>query len=227
MIRNDGRDRSGELRLPNRIKGDQIMRHIPQAYEVYRHFKGNFYQILAIGKSAEDGSEQVVYQALYEPFDIYVRPLAMFMSEVDRAKYPDAVQRYRFEQTVMQGAAKEQLNTEDRGEEKEEAQERPQEETEPETQERPQKETEPETQDGDLDADETLPPLLLAFLDSDTYEEKLRILTALHDTITQDMINTIAMALDIEVAPGELEERYDQVKSCLIMFERYECNRLR
>ena len=41
------------------------------------------------------------------------------------------------------------------------------------------------------------------------------------------MLNTIAAALDIEVAEGELEERYEQVKSCLLTFEKYECNRLR
>ena len=69
--------------------------------------------------------------------------------------------------------------------------------------------------------------MLLQFLDSDTYEEKLHILSALHPRITQDMLNTIAAALDIEVAEGELEERYEQVKSCLLTFEKYECNRLR
>ncbi len=172
------------------------MRHKPEAYEIYRDSKGKLYQIVAVAKNSEDGSKQVVYQALYAPFEIYVRPLEMFMSEVDRAECPDAPQQYGFE---PDGAA----GPEDIG-----------------------AAGEPDELE-DLDADEVLDPMLLEFLDSDTYEQKLNILTALHERITQDMINTIAMALDVEIAPGDLEERYDQVRNCLLTFEKYECNRLR
>ena len=70
-------------------------------------------------------------------------------------------------------------------------------------------------------------PMVLAFLDATTYEERLQILASLHNRITDDMITTMAVACDIEVPDGELEERFYELRSCLITLERFECNRLR
>lgn len=64
---------------------------------VYRHFKGKEYRVLHIATHTETEELMVVYQALYGDGKVYVRPYDMFASEVDREKYPDGEQKYRFE----------------------------------------------------------------------------------------------------------------------------------
>lgn len=73
------------------------MRDLPRENEIYRHFKGNQYQIVGIAYHSETMEQQVVYRQLYGEGKLFVRPLDMFMSEVDREKYPEVAQQYRFE----------------------------------------------------------------------------------------------------------------------------------
>lgn len=185
--------------------------NIPVPQQIYRHFKGNLYQIITTAQHTETGEILVIYQALYGDFSIYARPLDMFLGKVDQEKYPEAVQKYRFElkgpsqpaqetTTAAQAAAAQTAQTLQGG----------------------QTSQEPETsQEPDLD------PLVLEFLDSDSYEQRLNILAALHHRITDDMITTMAIASDIEVSGNNLEERFEGLKRCLLTLEKYECNRLR
>ena len=168
------------------------MSFIPKPHEIYKHFKGNLYQIVAIAEHTETGESLVVYQALYGEFKIYARPLAMFLSPVDKVKYPEASQEYRFE---LQGADNHR-----------------------------QRETEVEEP---TEAEPIIDPMVLEFLDADSYEQRLNILAALHHRITDEMITTMAIACDVEVEEGDTDVRYESLKNCLLTLEKYECNRLR
>lgn len=64
---------------------------------VYRHFKGDCYLVEDVARHSETGEEYVVYRKLYGDGSLWIRPKEMFLGEVDRAKYPDCEQRYRFE----------------------------------------------------------------------------------------------------------------------------------
>lgn len=71
----------------------------PKIGEVYRHFKGNIITVLEIAKHTENLEEMVVYE---HDGEIWVRPLSMFLEKVDKEKYPDVEQEYRFE--LIKGA---------------------------------------------------------------------------------------------------------------------------
>ena len=213
---------------------------LPKVHEIYKHFKGNLYQITAIAEHTETGEILVIYQAMYGEFKTYARPLSMFISRVDREKYPEVTQEFRFELQgpeaerqraalgVPSGAAadrkvafvqekaaadlKETFVQEKAVEDRKVASAR---------------EKEKAADQGTAEGEFQLDPGVLEFLDADSYEEKLNILAGLHHRITDHMLTTMAISCDIEVGEGDIEERYSQLRNCLLTLQKYECKRLR
>lgn len=162
-----------------------MQKHAPKPGERYRHFKNNLYQIITLAKHSETGEDMVVYQALYGDFEVYVRPLSMFLSEVEHEKYPDAAQTHRFEQVTTSIV------------------------------------------DSKESSSNQISPKLMAFLDSDSSEERYRLLSSMEDIIDNHMIDTIAVVSDIVIEDGPVETRYQELKNCLRTKSKFETTRMR
>ena len=175
----------------------------PRPGELYLHFKNKMYQIVTVAQHSETGEKLVIYQALYGAFKTYARPFSMFVSPVDTKKYPDAEQKYRFQfvepsETLISESV-------------------------------PEQEAESETvQTQVMQAQTTTPEAkMMAFFDADTIEAKYKALLTMSDCITDHMINNMAVVLDLVIADGPVEKRFEELKRCLRTMQQYESTRLR
>lgn len=196
------------------------MNQIPQAGEIYQHFKGKLYRIVTLATHTETGEQLVIYQALYGEFQVFARPLSMFLEKVDAKKYPDAAGKDRFMRIPMAEAAAVPQPVPAPSENP----------VEPRPAAMPSEstvESRPAAASSESPVEPQPDPGLLAFLDADSYEEKLEVFASLEGKVDLHMLNAIAASLDLELSEGSLEEQYDTLKSCLMTLERYECNRLR
>ena len=196
------------------------MNQIPQAGEIYQHFKGKLYRIVALATHTETGEQLVIYQALYGEFQVFARPLSMFLEKVDAKKYPDAAGKDRFMLIPMAEAAAVPQPVPAPSENPVEP--RPAAMSSEST-----VESRAVAASSENSVEPQPDPGLLAFLDADSYEEKLEVFASLEGKVDLHMLNAIAASLDLELSEGSLEEQYDTLKSCLMTLERYECNRLR
>lgn len=196
------------------------MNQIPQAGEIYQHFKGKLYRIVTLATHTETGEQLVIYQALYGEFQVFARPLSMFLEKVDAKKYPDAAGKDRFMRIPMAEAAAVPQPVPAPSENPVEPRPAAMSSENP-------IEPRPAAASSENPVEPQPDPGLLAFLDADSYEEKLEVFASLEGKADLHMLNAIAASLDLELSEGSLEEQYDTLKSCLMTLERYECNRLR
>lgn len=201
------------------------MREIRQG-QFYRHFKGGLYQVMAIATHSETKEKMVVYQALYGDYGIYVRPYDMFASEVDHEKYPQVKQVYRFMQVhpVEMEEESDKVEVPDLTLELDESMEPEQSAVE----EEPKKMSEDQPAQEKQDVSGGINPILLEFLDADTLEEKMHIMTFYRNQMDEVLLNSIAISLDLVVDKKGLQETYDEIMNCLSMMKHFECtNRFR
>ena len=195
-----------------------MMDRTPKPGEFYRHFKNKLYQIVTVATHSETGEKLVIYQALYDDFGVYARPLDMFVSEVDHEKYPDVKQKYRFERITPQTK---QTDMQVKSEAVRQSAAKMPEAGSVQVQ-------TSKAQVADADDDQAPNPQLIKFLDADTLEEKYNILVSMSDTITDRLLDDMAVVMDVVLPEAPLMERYEDLKNIIRTRQHYEfANRLR
>lgn len=200
------------------------MDRIPKPGEFYRHFKNKMYQIVAVASHSETGEKLVIYQALYGDYGTYARPLDNFLSPVDREKYPQAEQKFRFEKTEP-GCGNE---------------------AEPEQGTREKTLVQSRRNCGlagrgvvSAERDggwgfspiEPVPdqpnPLLIEFLDAESTEEQLAVLRRMEGCVGKRELDSVCVYLDISTRYGSLEEQTEGIRRYLKLQMHYDASRLR
>lgn len=217
---------------------------MPKPGEIYDHFKDKPYQIITIATNTETDEPMVVYQALYGDFKTYVRPLTEFVGEVDRGKYPNAKQKYKYElrntQTTGKATPKQDASMKSESSSDHqmptvgELQKAPVIETEkapvdelPKTPRDEMQKTPVEEASPVAKSEMSVNEILMRFLDAESYNRKLEILTSNVKHLDDRLINDMAVALDCAVDEGPIDQRIQGLVSCLQAMSRFEDRRLR
>ena len=183
----------------------------------YRHFKDKLYQVKGTAIHSETKEKMVIYQGLYGSYEMYVRPYDMFLSEVDHIKYPDVVQKYRFELIDIKTGKSLEADYEENNQNMESEKLEELEES---------KESEKSEESEELEESEQ-DSKLIRFLDAYDYKEKLDILTSMRGELNDGLIDIMAESIEVVVPEGDITDRYNSLRKCLMAHTKYEGLRLR
>lgn len=180
----------------------------------YRHFKDKLYQVKGTAIHSETKEKMVIYQGLYGSYEMYVRPYDMFLSEVDHIKYPDVVQKYRFELIDIKTGKSLEADYEENNQNMESEESEESEKLE-------ELEESEESEESEQDSK------LIRFLDAYDYKEKLDILTSMRGELNDGLIDIMAESIEVAVPEGDITDRYNSLRKCLMAHTKYEGLRLR
>ncbi len=204
------------------------------AGEFYKHFKGQLYQVRALAENSEDNTPMVVYQAMYAPFKIWVRPLSTFLEKLDKEKYPDAAQEYRFERIILDDRQNTEAVEADIVQSEKSAAVtntiHPEEVITVSDEEITDALLSGQVErklSGKISDNQLAAKGLMIFLDAENYHDKRHIFSSLEPYLNDTMLNNIAVTLDLVLDEGSPEQHFDTILNCLETHEHYECNRLR
>lgn len=202
-------------------------RSLPKAEDFYRHFKGELYQIITVATHTESGEYLVIYRALYGSFKTYARPLSMFLEEVDKEKYPDSKDTYRFTKVEFvpshkrqQTAGSEDSKISEASSEYKKEVNRQKKDT---TQETPP--TPPQVSPS-FEEDKAM-KLFMEFLEEDSFDKKRNILRAIAPIATEHIIYSMAASLDLVPSGRSKEADLKMIQDYISARIHFDGNRLR
>lgn len=193
--------------------------------QVYRHFKGNVYEVIALAVNADNREEVVVYKSLNKD-KVFVRSYRGFVSEVNKEKYPDVAQKYRFE-LVSDTEPEEELqdalaDVEAEAEEVETADKGYFPGYNGSTKQAPAV-GEALAHKAVSIADGEVNPMLMQFLETKSFDEKLQILRRMESEMTDKLLDDMAASLDVVIHDGDISDRIRELKTCLSTFDKFDC----
>lgn len=184
----------------------------PAAGQLFLNKDKKLFQFILIAADKDNQKEIAVYQDLTGEYKVYAKELSSFLMEMTpySVEMPETVQKIVTEYTLP--ATKAEAEPSARSNEVNEIEEIKARYKE--------KASVPED-------NEAVSPVLLEFLDADTYEEKLNVLVGSRKNLTDRIVNHMAISIDCIVEDGDIEERINNLIYCLKTHSRFEDKRLR